>query len=238
MRGKKRLVVGIVVSALILGGLITVVVTSKSDMNSESYKDIQQDRGDFGNGITVFDAEDGEIVIDNKLVQDISKKNDMISKRTATPDTIWDQEVQAGKFTNVEKTKMKDGSIGTLMIPDLNLSANVFESKTTDTMAAMKQGVAHFPNTSTWDGNIALSAHNINFDGSDGYFLNLYKLKEGDTIVYETVLGTRTYIVVSIRSISDSDWSPLAYSDSNKITLITCITGQATKRLCVEAIEK
>lgn len=100
----------------------------------------------------------------------------------------------------------------------------------------MDKGVAHFPSTSAWAGNVGFSAHNINFDGSDGYFKDLHKLSEGDTIRYQTSLGERSYTVESVREIDASDWSPLGYTDDDRLTLITCISGKSEKRFCVQAV--
>jgi LPXTG-site transpeptidase (sortase) family protein len=130
---------------------------------------------------------------------------------------------------------MSDGSIGVLTIPDLSLSVNVYESP--DNMEAMSQGVAHFPSTSAYDGNVALSAHNINLNGSDGYFKYLYTLEKGDSVTYMTALGERAYTVESVVTIAASDWTPLNYTDDNRLTMITCISGQPDKRLCVTATE-
>ena len=37
--------------------------------------------------------------------------------------------------------------------------------------------------------------------------------------------------------INEEDWSYLGATEDNRITLITCVTGQKDKRLCVQAIE-
>ena len=151
----------------------------------------------------------------------------------ADPEAIWTEDTFAGNHTLVEKAQMQDGSIGVLTIPRLMLSVNVYESP--DNMEAMSKGVAHFPSTSAWDGNVAMSAHNINLDGSAGYFVNLHTLENGDAITYMTALGERSYTVDSVSAIAASDWSPLGYTDDHRLTLITCISGQPDKRLCVQA---
>ena len=105
-------------------------------------------------------------------------------------------------------------------------------------LEAMSKGVAHFPSSSAYDGNVALSGHNVNLDGRDGYFKYLYTLKKGDDVTYQTALGERSYVVESITTVAASDWTPLYYTDDNRLTMITCISGQPDKRLCVTAIEK
>jgi LPXTG-site transpeptidase (sortase) family protein len=131
---------------------------------------------------------------------------------------------------------MDGGSIGILTIPDLGLSVRVYESE--DEMEAMQKGAAHFKSTSAWEGNIALSAHNVNLDGSPGYFLNLHTLEAGAVIRYQTALGEREYSVVSVAEIAETDWSKLGRTQDNRVTLITCVTGKPALRLCVQAVEK
>ena len=197
------------------------------------------DAGAFGENIVVHDSANGEIVIDSSPAASTDETAPLTAaplKVISDPEGIWNEDTYAGKHTPVEKALMKDGSIGVLTIPKLNLSVNVFESA--DNMEAMLKGVAHFQSSSAFEGNVALSAHNVNMDGSDGYFKYLYTLAEGDEITYMTAIGERTYIVDSIKTIAASDWTPLNYTDDNRLTMITCISGQADKRLCVTAIEK
>jgi len=131
---------------------------------------------------------------------------------------------------------MDNGSIGVLTIPDIGLSVRVYESG--DQMEDMEHGAAHFRSTSAWMGNIGISAHNINFNGTDGHFLNLYKLEKGAVITYTTALGTREYVVDSIAEISEWDWSMLDRTEDNRITLITCITGKPAYRLAIQGAER
>jgi LPXTG-site transpeptidase (sortase) family protein len=131
---------------------------------------------------------------------------------------------------------MDGDSIGVLTIPDIDLSVRVYE--TGDDMADMERGAAHFKSTSAFDGNIGLSAHNVNFSGTPGYFYSLHTLAPGAVIQYETALGSREYAVESITEIDEMDWTPLERTEDNRITLITCITGKPTMRLCVTGTER
>jgi len=192
-------------------------------------------------GIRVHTAADGIAVIGAlKDAADIAPEPVPTSaepaKFTNDPSAIWqgDNTQTYGGFTM--PVQMDGESIGILTIPDLGLSVRVYESG--NEMEDMTKGAAHFKSTSAWDGNIGLSAHNINFDGSAGYFLNLYKLKQGAVIRYETALGKREYRVASITEISETDWSTLNRTEDNRITLITCITGKPAMRLSVQALEK
>ncbi len=102
----------------------------------------------------------------------------------------------------------------------------------------MTKGIAHFAHTSVWDGNIGLCSHNVNYDLSDGYFKNLYQLKEGDEVRLNTELGERIYAVTLIKEIPDTDWTALGRTPDNRISMITCISGKPEQRLLVQAVEK
>lgn len=199
------------------------------------------DTGVFGESIQVYDSTQGEIVIDGsgteKTGPEAAPATTGDSKRTADPETIWaDASVYAGNHTPIEQAQMADGSLGVLTIEKIGLSVNVYESP--DQMEDMSKGAAHFPHTSAWDGNVGLSAHNINFDGTDGFFKNLYQLAEGDEITYRCELGERAYTVETVKTIDAADWSPLGHTDENRLTLITCISGRPEQRLCVQAVEQ
>lgn len=197
------------------------------------------DAGDFGSDIMAHDSAGGEIVIGADFTGDGAEAVPLAAaplKTVSDPEAIWSGDAYAGNHTLVEMAQMKNGSIGVLTVPKLNLSVNVYESA--DSMEAMSKGAAHFPATSAYDGNVGLSAHNINLDGSDGYFKYLYTLAKGDSITYQTALGERAYTVESVTAITASDWTPLYYTDDNRLTMITCVSGQADKRLCVTALEQ
>lgn len=183
-----------------------------------------------GEGIKVIGGESQAPITDEQVAAAFA---------SLTPDTLWEQDatVTYNAFTLPEKAAFSEnGNVGVLSIPTLGLTVSVYEA--TDEMEAMTMGAAHFKSTSAWDGNVGISGHNVNFDGTDGYFKNLYKLKTGDSIGYETALGSRSYTVSSVKTISQEDWSGLSRSTENQLTLITCISGQPTKRLLVKAVEK
>ena len=182
---------------------------------------------------SVHTAEDGVLVV---RPEGLSTEQD----KSETPDTVWEQDAVAtyNAFTLPEKAMLdeENGSIGILSIPALRLSVNVYEAE--DEMEAMSRGVAHFKSTSAYDGNVGLSAHNINFDGTDGYFKNLHTLKTGDTVSYKTALGEREYEVSLVKTISETDWSYLSRSTENRLTMVTCISGKPTQRVLVQAVHK
>lgn len=133
---------------------------------------------------------------------------------------------------NTEAKYYDDGSIGKLQIPRLDLKVTVYEGETNE---SMKKGVGHFAFTSAWDGNVAISGHNR---GSSGHLNGIWKLKNGDEVIYTTKYGKRTYEVYSIEKISDTDYSLLNWSDRNIITLITCVENVSGQRWAVQAAEK
>jgi len=134
-------------------------------------------------------------------------------------------------FTATSGLTRSDGSIGTLIIPSLSINMKAFEGTTS---ASMAKGVGHFPETSGWSGNVGLCGHNRNATYTIGAIKDL---RIGDTIQYSTVMGTRTYAVSFVGTISGTDWSYLAATPDNRITLITCLAGQPALRVCVQAVE-
>ena len=129
------------------------------------------------------------------------------------------------------EVERNDGSIGTLVIPSLGIRYKAYDG--TDS-ASMRKGVGHFPSTSAWEGNIGLCGHNR---GSSHNIGAIKDLEIGDTIRYQTSLGTRTYAVSSVKIIDWTDWSYLNSTSDNRITIITCLANQPTKRVCVQGIE-
>ena len=134
-------------------------------------------------------------------------------------------------YTSVDGMERKDGSIGTLKIPSLNINMKVWEGETN---ASMAKGLGHYSSTSGWDGNVGICGHNRGAKYNIGSIRNL---EIGDTITYSTVYGTRTYAVILVKTISDSDWSYLQATADNRITITTCLANQPSKRVCVQAVE-
>lgn len=87
---------------------------------------------------------------------------------------------------------------------------------------------------SIWDGNVALAAHNRE---ANSYFGEIHALETGDTIKLTTKLGIRTYEVVSVAKVGETDRSDLAATTDNCITLYTCVRNESDQRWCVRAAE-
>ena len=123
-----------------------------------------------------------------------------------------------------------DGSLGTLKIPALDLSVRIYEG--TDD-SALRKGAGHFTDTSIWDGNVCLAAHNR---GISDYFGEIHTLEIGDKLSLTTKLGTRTYAVTSVEKVDETDTSGLALTTTDQLTLYTCVRDQRESRWKVVSV--
>ena len=123
------------------------------------------------------------------------------------------------------------GHLGTLKIPAIGLSVKVYEGTSSSVLA---KGAGHFPDTSIWDGNVSIAGHNR---GVRDDFGDLHTLEPGDTITWTTKLGTRTYEVVSVQKVLETNTSGTAATADNRITLFTGVRDQRAYRWQVQAVE-
>lgn len=119
--------------------------------------------------------------------------------------------------------------LGVIKIDKINFEGLIYEGTSMQTLA---KGVGHFTNTPYLEGNVCLAAHNTN-----SYWAKLHTLSNGDKIQYTCFLGTKEYVVSNVSKISETDWDSLKNTDTNVLTLITCVKGQKDLRLCVQAKE-
>ncbi len=180
-----------------------------------------------------YTAEDGVIVIP------AAEQAEKSVERLSDPAYVWEDTtvLSTENYTLPEDAALPDGSMGILTIPKLSLSAPIYETEEGGEMESMTKGIAHFAVSSAWNGNVALCSHNVAPAGAVAYFRDIHQLEKGDTLSYKTALGERTYKVTEIKEISEDDWSALARTEDNRLTLITCITGKPTMRLLVQAVE-
>ena len=137
-----------------------------------------------------------------------------------------------GGYTEVTSDSYyKGGHLGTLKIPAIDLTVKVYQGTGS---ATLKKGAGHFTNTSIWNGNVSLAAHNR---GANSYFGEIHTLENGDQITLTTKEGTRTYSVTSVSKVSETDNSMLESTGENCITLFTCVRDQREYRWCVRAVE-
>jgi sortase A len=120
-----------------------------------------------------------------------------------------------------------DGSIGTLEIPRFNRTIKVYAG---ETEANMLKGAGHISQTSAWDGNCVIAAHNRGVQTNFGF---LKDMNVGDIVKYTTKYGVRTYKVAEKRQVLVEDTTVLEWSSSNILTLITCIANAPELRLAV-----
>ena len=145
-----------------------------------------------------------------------------------------DNNIQERLDTNGNNDDLKlkiDGEtvLGVIKIEKIGFEGLIYEGTSLDTL---DKGVGHFQNSSYLNGNVCLAAHN-----SSKYWAKLYTLENGDKITYISILGTKEYMVNSITQIYATDWSKLEKTNENILTLITCVKGEPSQRLCVQALE-
>ena len=145
--------------------------------------------------------------------------------------STWTESSSVGYTDVTQDSYYKDGTLGSLRIPAISLTAKIVQG--TDS-AALAKGVGHFTDTSIWAGNVCLAAHNR---GSNSYFGKIHTLNIGDRITLTTKEGTRTYSVTSVEKISETDNSGTASTSDNQITLYTCVRNEREYRWCVKGSE-
>ena len=123
------------------------------------------------------------------------------------------------------------GYLGTLKIPAIGLTVKVYQGTDSATLA---KGAGHLEGTSIWDGNVCIAGHNR---GVRDDFGDLHTLEPGDTVTWSTKLGTRTYEVVSVEKVLETDTSGATATTDNRLTLYTCVKDQRAYRWQVQAVE-
>lgn len=137
------------------------------------------------------------------------------------------------KFTELtDDFLLSNGAIGRISIPAIDVK-NFYVWEDT-TAASMRKGVGHFTNTSVWEGNVGIAGHNR---GAKYVIGAIKDLEPGDKITYKTSVGERTYAVDTVTTIKNNDWSYLEATSDNRITLITCVAGDSSRRWVVQGVE-
>ena len=150
-----------------------------------------------------------------------------------TKESILSKEINEVKAETDEEDiiKVSQKYSWELEIPKIELKAEISEGTTKE---IMDKYIGHFENTSIWNGNIGLAAHNRGYPVN--YFARIKELEEGDEIIYRCQEGEKRYVVDLITIINDTDWHYLEPVDEDKITLITCVENQPTLRRCIQGI--
>lgn len=187
--------------------------------------------------------------VKNNIKQNVNKTNSITNKvnqnvKTNTSTNKTDQNVNKSKQTTkqnainssdtnrVTKTSLVTQNTWRVKIPSISLEAEIAEGTSNE---VMNEFVGHFENTSKWNGNVALAAHNRGYPVN--YFANIKSLRKGDIIEYYWNGEKRMYQVVIITKIKDTDWTYLASTNDNRITLITCVENEPEYRRCIQAVE-
>ena len=123
------------------------------------------------------------------------------------------------------------GHLGTLQIPAIGLTVKVYQGTDSATLA---KGAGHLEGTSIWDGNVCIAGHNR---GVRDDFGDLHTLEPGDTVTWTTKLGTRTYKVLSVQKVLETNTSGAASTSDNRMTLFTCVRNERDYRWQVQAVE-
>ena len=152
-----------------------------------------------------------------------------VTHRPIATQSNQNQQTTPSRTTTV--TPFANGTIGTLRIPALNREAGV---RAGIDLATLDNYIGHFPNTSQWDGNVALASHNR---GPGSFFAGIWTLINGDRIYFETTMGTRVYEVVNIVQIAETDMNVLSHTHENTLNLITCVYNRPAMRWLVTAVQ-
>lgn len=160
---------------------------------------------------------DNIYTLENNKVKSLSKNEKKIEKSEITEKQIKD------KYS---------GSSWRIKIPKINLDAHILNGTNSEILL---EGVGHFEESSIWNGNVALAAHNRGYNCN--FFANIKKLEIGDKIIYTTKQGTRKYRVVLNKIIEETNWEYIKDTKDNRITLITCEADMREYRRCIQAIE-
>lgn len=148
--------------------------------------------------------------------------------------TDLSQAVKSTGTTGATAVQLPHDILGYLTIERIGIKK--YPVKDGADLATIKTAIGHFAESALWDGNVAFCAHNRDYKYD---FRNLKNIKKGDKVIYETRFGTRTYTVSVIKAINETDWTDITMSDErNKLTMVTCIENEPTKRLLVQAVQQ
>lgn len=125
-------------------------------------------------------------------------------------------------------------SLTRIKIPKLDVDVVVVEGISA---SALRAGAGHYPSTPLpcEDGNVSIAGHRTTYGKP---FANLDRLKDGDTIILETPVGSCTYEVSRPPFIVKPENLTVVANDPTKrnLTLTTCHPkGSAAQRLIIRA---
>lgn len=165
-------------------------------------------------------------------IKDINDIYDDYSENTVQNRLLEDVEIEKDKNTEHNSLmEMKNGEdvLGIIKIDKIGYEGLVYEGTELDTLS---KGVGHFKSSPYFEGNVCLAAHN-----TIQHWAKLNTVEIGDEITYTSFLGTKKYKISNVTEIEETDWSMLEETSDNRITLITCVRGKPSQRLCVQGLE-
>ena len=165
------------------------------------------------------------IVLISKLSLLNSSKNSIYQSNIDKNNILINKEYKKTYSSNI---------VGSLTIEKIGIKDYIVKHGVEDEI--LKANIGNFSNTSIFNGNVCLAAHNYSIKTSN-LFRDINKLEISDVITYETLYGKREYKVYKKYEIKSTDFSILENTNENIITLITCIGNNKDIRLCVKAKE-
>ena len=162
------------------------------------------------------------------------EKSSVLVLKTSNVNPIVEvsKDKQINNFFNSDNENKYSKYDWRIIISKINLNAPILEGTSKETL---RKGVGHFENTSSWNGNVCLAAHNRGYKYN--YFQELKKLEIGDRILYQKQEESREYKVCYKEKIMETDLSKIEETKENRITLITCVENMPEYRLCIQAEE-
>ena len=155
-----------------------------------------------------------------------------ITFKEADDTTALQQDEQEEFKTQRQVIQANKNNNWRIQIPKISLDAHIKEGTTSNVLLT---AVGHFEETTTWNGNVCLAAHNRGY--LCNFFQKIKNLKIGDEIIYCTKEGKRVYKVQTNKIILETDWSYIEQTKDNRITLITCEENRSEYRRCIQAVQ-
>ena len=206
-----------------------IKTTNKTQANSNEGTANQTQPVETETNNVSTNVEQTSVAVPNAVVIDVATSEETIQV-VEEQQTLAEENISVIQDEQTPVT-LPDGAVGVLKIDKLGINQKVADGHS---LEVLKTNLGHVDSTAYATGNIGILGHN---SGNAGYFKNLWDLKQDDVIEYTTTNGTRTYKVSEVVQIADDDWSKLANTTDNRITLITCVKNVPSMRWCIQGIE-
>lgn len=178
--------------------------------------------------IVFFKKEDSNAA-DNPVAQVVKPKK---TPTTTTPTSTLPPLPQPEDSPANPNAKVPVNQIGSIEIPKLNMTQNVYEGVT---LTVLNVGPGHWPGTAEPGGygNTVIAGHRVTHSKP---FRNVDKLVAGDDIFVTTAKGKFNYKVTNIEIVYPKDIWIVDQTPGFRLTLFACHPpGSATQRIVVHA---